>query len=89
MEEVNDLQLQIESKKNISGVNRQGKSFNANIAKVPAQNVGFSPLDDVELVDWATTNKLARLWFCEDIHHSSILKQAIKKAIQKNVTIGI
>jgi hypothetical protein len=25
----------------------------------------------------------ARLWFCEDIHHSSILKLAIKKAIQK------
>ncbi len=44
----------------------------------------FSPLDDVELVDWATTNKFARLWLCEDIHHSSILKQAIKKAIQKS-----
>jgi hypothetical protein len=40
------------------------------------------PLDDIELVDWTTTN--ARLWFCEDIQHSSILKLAIKKAIQKS-----
>ncbi len=42
------------------------------------------PLDDIELVDWTTTNKFARLWFCEDSHHSSILKLAIKKAIQKS-----
>ncbi len=33
---------------------------------------------------WTTTNKFARLWFCENIHHSSILKLAIKKAIQKS-----
>ncbi len=62
----------------------QGKSFNTNIAKVQAQKVFFWPLDDIELVDWTTTNKFARLWFCEDIHHSSILKLAIKKAIQKS-----
>jgi hypothetical protein len=41
MEEVNDLRLQIESKKTISCINRQGKTFNTNIAKVPAQNVFF------------------------------------------------
>jgi hypothetical protein len=46
--------------------------------------VFFWPLDDIELVDWATTNKFARLWFWEDIHHSYILKLAIKKAIQKS-----
>jgi hypothetical protein len=46
--------------------------------------VVFWPLDDIELVDWTTTNKFASLWFCEDIHHSSILKLAIKKAIQKS-----
>jgi hypothetical protein len=44
----------------------------------------FWPLDDTELVDWTTTNKFARLWFCEDIHHSSILKLAIIKAIHKS-----
>jgi hypothetical protein len=54
------------------------------IAEVQAQKVIFWPLNDIELVDWTTTNKFARLWFCEDIHHSSILKLAIKKAIQKS-----
>jgi hypothetical protein len=84
MKEVNDLRLQINSKEILSCIDCQGKSFNTNIAKVQAQNVFFWPLDDIELVDWTTTNKFARLWFCEDIHHSSILKLAIKKAIQKS-----
>ena len=80
---MNDLWLQIDSKKTLSCIDCQGKSFNTNIAKVQAQKVVFWPLDDIELVDWTTTNKFARLWVCEDIHHSSILKLAIKKAIQK------
>ncbi len=84
MKEVNDLRLQIDSKKTLSCIDRQGKSFNTNIAKVQAQNVVFWPLDDIELVDWTTTNNFSRYWFCEDIHHSSILKLAIKKAIQKS-----
>jgi hypothetical protein len=45
--------------------------------------VFFWPHDDIKLVDWTITNKFVRLWFCEDIHHSSILKLAIKKAIHK------
>ncbi len=81
---MNDLRKQIDSKKTLSCIDHQDKSFNTNIAKVQAQNVVFLPLDDVELVDWTTTNKFARLWLCEDIHHSSILKLAIKKAIQKS-----
>ena len=61
---------------------RQGKSFNTNIAEVQAQNVVFWLLDDIELLDWTTSIFLfARLWFCEDIHHSSILKLALEKAI--------
>jgi hypothetical protein len=44
-------------KKNLSCIDRQGKSFNTNIAKVQAQNVVFWPFDDIELVDWTTTNK--------------------------------
>jgi hypothetical protein len=46
--------------------------------------VVFWPLDDIELVDWTSTNKFARFWFCEDIHQSSILKLAIERAIQKS-----
>jgi hypothetical protein len=75
------LRKQIDSKKTLSCIDHQGKSFNTNIAKVQAQNVVFLPLDDIEF-DWTTTNKFARLWFCEDIHHSSILKLAIKKQIR-------
>ncbi len=84
MKEVNDLRLQIDRKKTLPCIDRQGKSYNTNIAEVKAQNVFFWPLDDIELVDWTTTNQFARLWFCVDIHHSPILKLAIKKAIQKS-----
>jgi hypothetical protein len=66
-------------------IDHQGKTIITNIATVQAQNVVFWLLDDIELVDWTTTIFLfARLWFCEDIHHSSILKLAIEKAIQKS-----
>jgi hypothetical protein len=84
MKEVNDLWLQIASKNTLSAIDCQGKTFKTNIAKVQAQNVYFWPLDDIELVDWTSTNRFARLWFCEDIHHSSILKLAIEKAVQKS-----
>jgi hypothetical protein len=70
MEEVNELRLQIASKKTLLVIDHQGRTINTNIAKVPAQNVVFWLLDDIELVDWTTTNFLfARLWFCKDIHH--------------------
>jgi hypothetical protein len=41
MTAVNELQLQIDSKKILSSIDCQGKSFNTNIAKVQAQNVFF------------------------------------------------
>ncbi len=41
MKEVNDLRLQIISKKTVSCIDRNGKTFDSNIAKVPAQNVVF------------------------------------------------
>jgi hypothetical protein len=80
MEELNELRLQTASKKTLSAIDHQGKTFNTNIAKVQAQNVVFWLLDDIELVDWtATIISFERLWFCKDIHHSSILKLAIEK----------
>ncbi len=81
----NKLQLQIASKITLSAIDHQGNTFNTNIAKVQAQNVVFWPLDDIEVVDWTSTNKFVRLSFWEDIHHSSILKLAIEKTIQKGV----
>jgi hypothetical protein len=56
MEEVNELWLQIPSKKTLSAIDHQGNTLNTNIAKVQAQNVVFWLLDDIELVDWTTTN---------------------------------
>ncbi len=67
---------------------RQKPQYQYYRSSSPTQNVVFWPLDDIELVDWTTTNKFARLWFCEDIHHSSILKLAIKKQF-RNLPIGI
>jgi hypothetical protein len=62
MEEVNALQLQIARKKKFSAIDHQGKTINTNIAKVQAQNVVFWLLDDIELLDWTTTNfSVARL----------------------------
>jgi hypothetical protein len=90
MKEVNELRLQIDSKKTLSCIDGQVKSFNTNIAKVQAQKVVFWPLDDIKLVDWtATFFLLARLWFCDDIHHSSILKLAIEKAFQKSTNANL
>ncbi len=56
MEEVNELRLQIASKKTLSSIDHHGKTINTNIAKVQAQNVVFWLLDDIELVDWTTTS---------------------------------
>jgi hypothetical protein len=55
MEEVNELQLQIASKKTLSAIDHQGNIINTNIAKVQAQNFVFWLLNDIELLDWTTT----------------------------------
>ncbi len=90
MEEVNEMRLQIASKKTLSAIDHQGKTINTNIAEVKAQNVVFWLLDEIELVDWTTTIFLfAKLWFCEDIHYSSILKLAIEKAIQTSTNANL
>jgi hypothetical protein len=89
MKEVNDLQLQIDSKKTLSCIDCQGKSFNTNIAKVEAQNGVFRPLDDIELIDWTTTNQFARLWFCEDISITHLFSNWQSKKPFRNVPIGI
>jgi hypothetical protein len=42
MKEVNELRLQIDSKKTLSCIDCQGNSFNTNIANVQAQKVVFA-----------------------------------------------
>ncbi len=61
MEEVNELRLQNASKKSLSAIDHQGNTLNTNIAKVQAQNVVFWLLDDIELVDWTTTNFICKI----------------------------
>jgi hypothetical protein len=56
MKEANNLRLQIASKRTLSAIDCQGKTFNTNIAKVQAKNVFFWSLDDIELVDWTSEN---------------------------------
>ncbi len=56
MEEENELRLQIASKKTLPVIDHQGKTINTNIAECQAQNVVFWLLDDIELLDWTTTN---------------------------------
>jgi hypothetical protein len=89
IKEVNKFWLQIASANTLSAIDHQGKPFNTNIAKVQAQKILFWPLADIELVDWTSTNKFARLRFFEDIQNSSILKLAIEKAIQKSVNANL
>jgi hypothetical protein len=72
-----------------SAIDHQGKTFNTNISEVHAQSVVFWPPDDIEFVDWTSTNIFLRSWFCEDIHHSSILKLEIEKAIQKSTNANL
>ncbi len=86
---MNELQLQIASNNTLSANDHQDKTFNTNIARVQARNVFLWPLDDIELVDWTSTNKFSRFCFCGDIHHSSILKLAIDKAIQKSTNANL
>jgi hypothetical protein len=82
--EVNDLRLQIDSKKPILTLIVKAKASILILPKFKSKMWACWPFDDIELVDWTTTNQFARLWFCVDIHHSSIFKLAIKKAIQKS-----
>ena len=89
MKEVNDLRLQIDSKKPFLALIIKTKASILILPKFKPKMWYFWPLDDIELVDWTTTNKFARLWICEDIHHSSILKLAIKKAIQKSTNANL
>jgi hypothetical protein len=82
------LRLQIDSKKNLSCIDRQGKSFNTNIAKVQAQKVFFLPLDDIELVDWTTKINLQDYGFVR-ISTTHLFSNWQSKKQFRNLPIGI
>jgi hypothetical protein len=80
---INDLWVQLSTNKTLLSVNKQGQTFNTNIAEVRSANIMLS-IDDIELNEWAVNNKFASFWYCRDLCNCSILKIAIKKAIHKS-----
>ena len=80
MKVLNEIRVQITLKRTLHVIDCQNRSINAKIAEVQAKDVVFSNIDNIGLVDWTSTiNQLVRFWYCEDIRHSSILKNAIVK----------
>ena len=75
--------MQLSTNKTLLPINKQGRTFNTNIAEVRAANILLS-IDDTELNEWDVNNKFARCWYCRDLCNCSILKIAIKKAIHKS-----
>jgi hypothetical protein len=73
MKVLNEMRVQNTLKKTLHVIDYQNRSINANIAEVKAKDVVIPNIDDIELVDWTPINQFARFWYCEDIHHSSIL----------------
>jgi hypothetical protein len=62
MKVLNELRVQLSMKLTLIAIYHQCITINTNIAEVQTKNVVFSPLDNVELLDWTTANKFAR--FC-------------------------
>jgi hypothetical protein len=81
MKVLNKMRVHINLKKTLHVIDSQNRIQNLLRFK---PRMFFFDIDDIELVDWNTTNKFARFWYCEDIHHSSILRKAIVKAINKS-----
>jgi hypothetical protein len=71
--------------KTLHVIDHQNRSINANTAEIQAKDVVFSDIDDIESVDWTSTNQFARCWYCEDICHSCILRKTIVNAINKSL----
>ncbi len=84
MKVLNELRVQLFTKYTLIFIDHQGRTINTNIAEVQAKNVFFWHLDNAELLDWNTTHKFASFWYCHDIHHFSILKLVVEKAIHKS-----
>ena len=80
---VNDIRIQASSNNTLSAIDRNGRTFNTNIAEMHATRVCLS-IDDVEFHEWTFENKFSRLWYCQDLRHSEILKLSIENAINKS-----
>jgi hypothetical protein len=59
---VNDMRIQSSSNNTLSAIDRNGRSFNTNIAEMHATRVCLD-IDDVEFHEWTVENKFSRLWY--------------------------
>jgi hypothetical protein len=84
MKVLNELRVQILLKKTLFVIDCHGKNIYTHIAEVQAKDVVFPTIDIIEFVDWTSISKFVRFWYCENIHLSSILRQAIVKTISKS-----
>jgi len=80
---VNDMMIQSSSNNTLSAIDRNGRTFNTSIAEMHATRVCLN-IDDVEFHKWTSKNNFSRLWYCQDLCHSEILKLSIKNAINKS-----
>jgi len=80
---VNEMRIQLSTKDTLSAIDQNGCTFNTNIAEIYVRNVCLLH-DDVGFYEWCYENKFARFWYCQDLHHSEILKLSIKNAINKS-----
>jgi hypothetical protein len=58
---VNEMRIQLSKKNTLSAIDRNGCTFNTNIAEIHATTVCLF-IDDVEFYKWASENKFARFW---------------------------
>jgi hypothetical protein len=77
------MRIQSSSNNTLSAIDRNGRTFNTNIAEMHATRVCLD-IDDVEFHKWTVENKFSRLWYCQDLRHSEILKLSIENAIKKS-----
>jgi hypothetical protein len=80
---INDMWIQSSSNNTLSAIDRNGRTFNTNIAEMHATRVCLN-IDDEEFHEWASENKFARLWYCQDLRHSETLKLSIEKGINRS-----
>ena len=80
---MNDMRIQASSNDTLSAIDHNGRTFNTHIAEMHAEKVCLN-IDDVKFYEWALENKSARLWYCQDLHNSELLKLGIENAINRS-----
>ena len=84
MKDINEWRVQVSTNKTLLSVDKNGWTFNTNIAEVLAANITVSTFEDVEFAEWTAKNEFANGWYCKDLCNYSVLKVAIGEALHKS-----